>query len=83
MPAKYTCDKCGSTEGASGDLDGEILCSYHQAEKKLYYEEVEYKNQRDWVKRIHLRDLAERRARIAKLKEFIAEQDEAHVKSKG
>lgn len=71
MPAEYTCDKCGSPDGANEDWDGEILCQLHQAEKDLRSEISAYKNKRDWVKRIHLKDLVERRAKIAKLKAII------------
>lgn len=73
MPADYFCDKCNSQDGAQEDWDGEILCSRHRAEKELYFEEVEYKNRRDWVKRIHFKDLCERRERIAKLKAFLTQ----------
>ena len=73
MPAEYSCDKCGSTDGAHENWEGMILCEFHSKERELYYETVEYKNKRDWVRRIHIKDLIERRKKIAELKAFFAE----------
>ena len=75
MPAEYTCDKCGSQDGAQEDWDGEILCSYHKAEKEMSSEMRAYIEKRDWVKRIHFKDLCERRERIAKLKAFLTKHE--------
>lgn len=65
-----TCDKCGSKD-AHPDWDGEILCGFHRAEKELRDEIRQYQAKREWVKSIWLKDLQERRKRIAELRAFL------------
>jgi uncharacterized Zn finger protein (UPF0148 family) len=72
MPAIYTCDICGAPD-ASEDYDGRILCTYHRAEYELKSLKGVYREKRDWVKRIHLAELAKMRYEISRLERVIAE----------
>jgi hypothetical protein len=67
MPKYLTCNKCGSSEDATEDYEGEILCGLHGAEKELRHLRVEYKELQKWVQDCWLSKLEKMSKKISSL----------------
>jgi len=73
MPKDLFCDKCGSSDGATEDYDGYILCDYHRTEYDLQDLRRAYQNKRQWVKDCWLSELAKMRKEISELESKLKE----------
>ena len=78
MPKDLYCDKCGSSENATEDYDGAILCDYHRAESDLFYLKREYSQKRAWVKSVWISRLVKMRKEIRELENKIDRLTRAH-----
>jgi len=75
MPVKYTCDICGSDEGASMNCDGDVLCRRHHIEHDLALLRSEYQDRRQWVREVWLSRLANMRKEIAVMEKELQQYD--------